>query len=228
MNYEKIYNDIISKARSEDRKKIKGGIYYEAHHIIPKCLGGEGNAYDIRHPNIVLLTAKEHYMAHRLLCEIYPDNNKLRYALWMMINGSSKYNKRYTPSSRVYESVKVIHSKFLSSRTISEETKKKLSRPKKGHSEETRKKMSDAAKNRKPKGGLSVLHKKKISESMTGRSISAETKRKISKANMGHIVSEETRLKLSIARRKRVITEETKHKLSLAAKNRKYKNKTKI
>ena len=40
MNYEKIYNDIISKARSEDRKRTKG-IYYEGHHIIPRCLGGD-------------------------------------------------------------------------------------------------------------------------------------------------------------------------------------------
>ena len=105
MNYEKIYNSLISKARSEDRKRVKGGIYYEAHHIIPRCMGGEGKTSDVNHPNIVLLTAKEHYMAHRLLCEIYPSNKKIQYAMWCMINGLSK-NKRYIPSGKVFERIK--------------------------------------------------------------------------------------------------------------------------
>jgi hypothetical protein len=41
MDYNKLYNKIIERAKSENRKK-KQGIQYEAHHIIPKCLGGTG------------------------------------------------------------------------------------------------------------------------------------------------------------------------------------------
>ena len=40
MNYQKIYDDLISKAKSENRKKYKG-VYYEKHHIIPRCLRGK-------------------------------------------------------------------------------------------------------------------------------------------------------------------------------------------
>jgi len=223
MNYEKIYNDIVAKARAEDRKKVKGGVYYEAHHIIPKCMGGDGRSYDILHPNIILLTAKEHYMLHRLLCKIYPNNKGLQYALWMMINGSSKY-KRFIPSGKVYENLKQEYSKLLKNRIISEETKKKLSKSRKSHSEETKKKQSIAAKNRPFKGSMSAEQKRKIANSSKGP-VSEETKKRISEAKKGHIHSEETRLKLSIARRKRVITEETRKKLSIAAKNRKNKNK---
>ena len=42
MDYKKIYDNIIKRSKNEKRKKYNG-IYYESHHIIPKCLGGDGN-----------------------------------------------------------------------------------------------------------------------------------------------------------------------------------------
>jgi hypothetical protein len=127
MNYEKIYNDLISKARSEDRKRTKG-IYYEGHHIIPKCMGGEGRTKDSTHPNIILLTAKEHYMAHRFLCMIYPTNNKLFYALWRMINHKgSRTNKRYIPGSRIYARLREDVRNARLGTKWSQETKQKIS-----------------------------------------------------------------------------------------------------
>ena len=39
MNYEKIYYNIIEKAKTETRRKGKE-IYYESHHILPKCIEG--------------------------------------------------------------------------------------------------------------------------------------------------------------------------------------------
>jgi hypothetical protein len=115
MDYKKIYDDLISKARSENR--IKGGdIYYEAHHIIPKCMGGEGKIHQWKtHSNIILLTAKEHFVAHKLLCEIYPDNHKLVYAYFMMCNMVNSTNdKKYIVSSKEYERLRVTFSNFLS------------------------------------------------------------------------------------------------------------------
>ena len=44
----------------------------EVHHIVPKCLGGSN-----KKENLVELTAREHFICHRLLCEIYPKNKKL-------------------------------------------------------------------------------------------------------------------------------------------------------
>jgi hypothetical protein len=53
MDYKKIYDDLISKARSENRIK-NAGTYYEAHHIIPVCLGGEGDS-NVNGKNILIL-----------------------------------------------------------------------------------------------------------------------------------------------------------------------------
>lgn len=97
MNYQKIYNQIIQRAKSENRTK-GAGIYYEAHHIVPKCLGG-GNERN----NLVLLTSREHYICHALLVEIYPKNKKIVYALHRMLFSKTNKTKRYRPSSRVYE-----------------------------------------------------------------------------------------------------------------------------
>jgi hypothetical protein len=206
MNYERIYNAIISKSRSENRKRDKG-IYYEGHHIIPKCLGGEGISSYRNHPNIILLTAKEHYICHRLLCEIYPNNNKLRIALWAMINGLGNSKKRYIPSGRIYAIIK--------EESIEKMSKEKLGKVRGHHSEETKKKMSEAQK-----GKLKSIHseetKKKMSEAHKNRlPISEETRQKISKSSKGRIFSEETRLKMSIAQKNRApMSKETKQKMS--------------
>jgi hypothetical protein len=51
MNYEKIYDCIIKRAKT---RKLEG--YVEKHHIIPKCMGGSNEKQ-----NIVELTAREHF-----------------------------------------------------------------------------------------------------------------------------------------------------------------------
>jgi hypothetical protein len=221
MNYEKIYNDIISKARSEDRKKIKGGIYYERHHIIPRCLGGSNDK-----SNLILLTAKEHYICHRLLSLIYPNNNKLKYAVWCMINGLGNPS-RYIPSGKIYKRLRELHA----STTTSIETRKKISNSNKGkvrsketlkkmslaqigktRSEETKKKMSEAGKLR--------THTKESKEKMSGKFKSEATKKKMSDSLKGRVFSEEHKLKLSVRRKLRITSEETKKKMSESQKKR--------
>jgi len=56
MNYQKIYDQIIERAKN---RKLEG--YKEKHHIIPKCLGGPDNK-----ENLVELTAREHFLCHLL------------------------------------------------------------------------------------------------------------------------------------------------------------------
>ena len=67
MNYEKIYNQIIDRAKI---RVLEG--YKEIHHIIPRCVGGTNDK-----DNLVTLTAREHFICHWLLVRMYPDNNKL-------------------------------------------------------------------------------------------------------------------------------------------------------
>jgi len=129
MDYSKIYYDIITKAKHENRKKLSKKDsdykYYEAHHIIPKCLGGEGKCTQWEyHPNIVLLTAREHYICHALLVEMYPNNNSLASSFLLMCN--SPYTKsgqpRYIPPSRFYEIARLAKSRSV----ITEETRSKI------------------------------------------------------------------------------------------------------
>jgi hypothetical protein len=97
MNYVKIYNDLIARAQT---RKLIG--YKERHHIVPKCMHGSNNK-----ENLVDLTAQEHFIAHKLLCEIYPHDIKLKYALWAMVNGIS--NREIKISAREYHRIKQLH-----------------------------------------------------------------------------------------------------------------------
>lgn len=91
--YTSWYNSIITTALS---RTITG--YIEKHHIIPKSLGGANSAN-----NLVNLTAKEHYIVHRLLVRMTAgrDKRKMQFALSKMMQCS--YNqKRYKCSSRSF------------------------------------------------------------------------------------------------------------------------------
>lgn len=87
MNYYNLYMKIIKNAKRENRYKTspknKEYIYYESHHIIPKCLCKNKIWKDYK-TNIVLLTMKEHYICHILLTKIFPNNKNLIYACWWM------------------------------------------------------------------------------------------------------------------------------------------------
>jgi hypothetical protein len=101
MNYQRIYDQIIDRAQAEDRKK-SGKTYYENHHIVPKCLGGSNEKN-----NLVLLTGREHFLAHWTLTRVHPDNAKLVFAFWAMCNIRSAVQKeRHIPSSRAYQEAK--------------------------------------------------------------------------------------------------------------------------
>jgi len=100
MDYLRIYEQLIQKAINLKRSK-KTGDYYEQHHIQPRCLGGTN-----KKSNLVLLTAKEHFIAHKLLCRIYPNQPKLIYAYWMMCSMGNKKQQRYKPSARSYVEAK--------------------------------------------------------------------------------------------------------------------------
>ena len=96
MDYKRIYDQIIAAAKI---RKAVG--YVEKHHIVPKCLGGDNSVN-----NLVALTPKEHYVCHRLLCEMYPKNKKLLYALSAMMIPSNGRYKNYRVSSRLYDHIK--------------------------------------------------------------------------------------------------------------------------
>jgi hypothetical protein len=148
------------RAQSETRQKGYG-IYFEQHHIIPKCLNGINDK-----TNLVLLTAKEHFIAHKLLCEIYPNETKLHYALWRMMNPQTqKHIRDYNIGSNEYNRYKILQTELV----------RKLGKQNKGKtniiSDETRQKMK-IAKLGKPR---SAETKEKISNTLTGHKQQTET-----------------------------------------------------
>lgn len=58
---------------------MKPGEYFEGHHIVPRCLGGAGSARK-KDPNVVWLYPEEHFVAHKLLAEENPGDEKLALA----------------------------------------------------------------------------------------------------------------------------------------------------
>lgn len=97
MDYKKTYDNLMNTRLMLKLERIefkKSGIYYEAHHIIPKCKGGKDSI-----DNIVLLTAREHFLAHWLLWLIHRDR-QTALAFHKMLSSNNK-QKRIT-SARGY------------------------------------------------------------------------------------------------------------------------------
>jgi hypothetical protein len=201
MNYQRIYDSIIENAKLQNRKK-KQGIYYEEHHIIPKCLGGKD-----RKINLVLLTAKEHFVCHHLLYKANPKNIKLYYAFFCMctINVASSLNAIDFDIVRNYYYENIGYQK-----KHSEEAKKKMS--------ESRIKYFEDNPNAREELSKSLLEYYETHDSKTKGSVrgpmSEETKQKLRDiANLrfetedgywlGKHLSEETKQKLSITHKLR-------------------------
>ena len=160
MNYLKHYCNLIRKA--ENRVPPEG--YTEKHHTFPVSIFGKNK-------RIVVLTAREHYIAHALLEKIYLKRYglkdirtiKMTYAHCNMVavNGS---NIRYY-NSYLYENSKIRRSLMMKGRPSSMLGKHL--------SQETRDKISKSNMGRiSPKGMLGKKftdeHKKKLSESHKG------------------------------------------------------------
>jgi hypothetical protein len=149
---EDVYNNIIErgKTRGCDKKKLKD--YYEAHHIIPKCMGGADSK-----DNLVLLTAKEHFICHLLLEKMYPNEKGLALAAYRLIYGNEEFRKEIRVTSKTISDVK--------QRAI--EAIRKYGRERQ-HKDEERKIISQKAKERWKKfvdSGRIEDIKKNISES---------------------------------------------------------------
>lgn len=200
-----IYYKIISRSKS----RIISG-YVEKHHIIPKSLGGTNDKSNIAH-----LTAKEHFICHRLLTKFTTGKNQLSMsrAAWRLTHSNFNH-QRIMISPAVYEKLKIKasqdHGKLMTGIPKSEAHKAKLSKIAKGrispnrgkkYSDEYRMERSKIMKEKYANGALvrspETIEKHRLS--MIGRKHSEETKKKISESNKGKavIVKEETKVKIS-------------------------------
>lgn len=105
LTYDEFINNIL-----ETRGRFAcGDEYHERHHILPRCMGGTNDV-----DNLIDLFAKEHFIAHKLLAEENPDNNKLTYAWSMMAFVKRDDIPRYALTPEEYEEIKIALSKAIS------------------------------------------------------------------------------------------------------------------
>ena len=210
MNYKHVYMLIIEHAKSEQKlglRKKENGEYYERHHILSKSLFP---LWAKRKSNLVLLTAREHFFCHQLLTKLYPGK-EMAYALYAFI---TRPNADYEITSREYERLKLEFSMFISNRNINNNYAK-------GHhwklSDETKKNMSKARKGKplSEKNKLSI--KEYIDKNITGKTyeeIFGEEKAALIKEKMSSAKKGKTH-------KSKPQKEETKNRIRVSMKNRK-------
>lgn len=117
--YFRWYHTIIDAARA---RPILG--YTERHHVLPKSIGGTN-----KKANIVRLTAKEHFVCHRLLTRftIGEDRRKMLVAVWSMSRINTQ-TKRPKLSARQFEIARKACAEAASLYRHSDETKKRISK----------------------------------------------------------------------------------------------------
>jgi hypothetical protein len=170
--YTRWYYQIILHASTQRRTKKES--YFETHHILPKSLGGTNEKY-----NLVLLTAREHFICHFLLTKMVAKSQKNYHEIlcaFILMKGKNAKQSRYM-NSRLYEAVKPVYSAAKSSlrkgvklseehrRKISETMKKNYRYREKVFSTEARRKISEKAKNR-IRRPFTEAEKQQISASM--------------------------------------------------------------
>ncbi len=112
MNYRRIHDNIIQRSRERVLE-----CYSEKHHIIPRCMNGSDDC-----SNLAVLTAREHFICHKLLTKIYPNNSKIHYAFFGMCSLKGKGQERdFKITSHVFEFLRENLPK------PTDETKKKIS-----------------------------------------------------------------------------------------------------
>jgi 5-methylcytosine-specific restriction endonuclease McrA len=197
------YSNIVSVAKN---RNITDDVYTEIHHIVPKSLDGDNSK-----ENLVILTAEEHYICHRLLTKFTSGTarSKMVHAVWSMMRAAGD-QPRYAPKASVYAKIKA---------EMAQETRvRQLGVPR---SAQTR---ANIAKSKI--GNLNPMYGKchtdetkfKISQSMVGKEKSPEYIKAMSEQRMGdgnpmygkkH--SEIARIKISAASTGRSVSEETKN-----------------
>ena len=157
MNYKKLYNLLITKAQR--RNRVVG--YFEVHHILPKSLGGLNTS-----DNLVKLTAREHFIAHKLLFNIY-RNREMGYAYHMMC--VDRYGKRKDITSKEYEEARKALSFANSLRIMSKESKLKISVANTGRIKSLEERMKKSQEMLKNNPMDNPEYRKKVSLALKGR-----------------------------------------------------------
>lgn len=145
--YKKIYDSLIERAIPRGLIKEKRDYSMEIHHIVPKCLGGTDDKF-----NLVLLTVREHIISHMLLQRMYSSHSGLSFAVFKYFSQrdvsclSSKtieFFKKENMKNLFTEEHRQKIRESNARRVLSKESKEKIGKAKLGthKSEESKNKM---------------------------------------------------------------------------------------
>lgn len=104
MDYQKIYVALCARGNARLLTRKKKSVGFEDHHILPRSMLGPNDL-----SNLARLSAKEHFIAHRLLARLYPENVAMQQALWLMQNTRS--GRRLV--GRSFELARVAHARSV-------------------------------------------------------------------------------------------------------------------
>lgn len=100
--YTRIYFSIIEKARLRALPKDQ---YKETHHIIPRSMGGDNSS-----GNLVDLTAREHFICHKLLVRMTDGEYKGKMAFALVLMSGKRGSKIYDSTRKLLaERVSQLH-----------------------------------------------------------------------------------------------------------------------
>jgi hypothetical protein len=214
--YSRIYFAIVNRAKMS----IYEG-YSEEHHIIPECMGG------LRGDNLVKLTAREHFICHRLLVKMTTGRDKSKMALAVIrLSNPSKFHYMGKITGKKYEHIKKELSESKKGipahpNTIKalNENRNKNGGPNKGKKllPETIKKIIDV------RSGVPLTdeHKSKLSKALKGKTRTAEQKKNISNAYFSSVAKQEALAKVHESKRGKALSDEHKQLLSSKLKGKK-------
>lgn len=202
MNYTQVYQNLINTRKTLIRIKKNG--LYEQHHIIPKCLGGSN-----KKENLILLTPKEHFIAHLLLANMYDGKIKAKLCYALMKMCMCNPNQKRKISASQYELVKKMVSENCKGKNAPFYGKKLSSKTKDSIRERMIGDNNPSRKYGAWNKGLKLFPQ------------SEETKRKRSIALTGKKRSQESKEKMSLSAKGKKKSEEHKNNLSKSADNQK-------
>jgi len=121
-NYENYVNYIKQEIQKGNRPKNKkewkkwkrngDNRYFEFHHIIPKCAGGNESE-----ENYIPLTGREHFLAGYLLCKIYEQNKEHYYQMLCAFKRQCiNKNGLIYMNGKLYEKLRIEHQKIIKER----------------------------------------------------------------------------------------------------------------
>ena len=204
MDYRLVYESLMHVASLTNT----GAGPYEKHHIKPKCMGGNNTS-----DNLVRLTYRQHYVAHRLLAKFTDGEDSMR--MWCALKrftGTSAYGAEYRIKSRAYALIKEKHAQAVTAlskgRKFGPEVRARMSAAQKARFEKDRL----AGKSHHTKGKIkaeSTLIKMRAANTGAnnpayGKSRSEDEKRRISASMKGVQKSPEHREKLKTNLRKAI------------------------